>query len=295
MKTRMVTGLIIMAVYLATIALSVYVHEVFFDAFVLAVLILGAYEMSRVIRIKYKEPVDLLIWLEIVIGYAAFMFFQYYFNKRSLGLTAYIVTFVLFVAITFIVCKASKELTTSSALSTVAVMAYPVTLVMYMMACNYFPEPYRCTAIMMIFGIPAFSDVCAYFVGSTVKGKKLAPSISPNKTISGAIGGLFGGMAAAGVILLFAYLSVHFGINVLGAGMLTDSWTTTIIHFLVIGLLGSVFSQGGDLFASYIKRNIGIKDFSNLLPGHGGILDRVDGMMFAGVFIYLYMSVLVLL
>ncbi len=77
--------------------------------------------------------------------------------------------------------------------------------------------------------------------------------------------------------------------------MLTDGWISTSINFIVLGLVGSVFDQAGDLFASYIKRRAGVKDFSNLLPGHGGVLDRVDGFIFCGVFFYLYFAVMYLI
>ena len=77
--------------------------------------------------------------------------------------------------------------------------------------------------------------------------------------------------------------------------MLTDDWLTTILNFVALGLVGSVFDQIGDLVASFIKRRANIKDYSNLLPGHGGILDRVDGFLFCGVFYYIYFAVMILI
>lgn len=77
--------------------------------------------------------------------------------------------------------------------------------------------------------------------------------------------------------------------------MLTDGWATTIINFVALGLFGSVFDQLGDLMASFVKRRAGIKDYSNLLPGHGGVLDRIDGFMLCGVFYYIYFAVMLLI
>ena len=66
------------------------------------------------------------------------------------------------------------------------------------------------------------------------------------------------------------------------------------MHFIMLGLLGSVFNQIGDLVASYLKRKCGIKDYGTFMPGHGGVLDRIDGMMFNAVVIYIYLSFLII-
>jgi phosphatidate cytidylyltransferase len=105
------------------------------------------------------------------------------------------------------------------------------------------------------------SDIGAYLVGRALGGPKLAPTISPGKTWSGAAGGL---LAAAAVGLAIA----------LSASGL-PGWTT-----LVAGALG-VVSQGGDLLESAIKRRFGVKDSGRLIPGHGGLLDRLDGVLAA--------------
>ena len=103
-------------------------------------------------------------------------------------------------------------------------------------------------------------DVTAYFVGRLIGGPKLAPAISPGKTISGAIGGLVG----AGVVgaALVPYLAIS----------LQDALASAV----VIG----IFAQAGDLYESAFKRRVGIKDSSQLIPGHGGFLDRFDGYIF---------------
>jgi phosphatidate cytidylyltransferase len=116
--------------------------------------------------------------------------------------------------------------------------------------------------ILFIFAIVWATDIFAYFVGRAIGGPKLAPPISPGKTWSGAIGG-----AVAGVIggLLVAYLAgvpPYFGLG-------------------VVALVLSAGSQFGDLFESWIKRRFGVKDSSRLIPGHGGVMDRVDGLVFA--------------
>lgn len=117
-------------------------------------------------------------------------------------------------------------------------------------------------AMIVIFAIVWATDILAYFVGRAIGGKKLAPSISPGKTWSGAIGGTFFGVLA-GVIAFYAFF-----------GKIS-------IGIIAIAFVLSVVSQIGDLFESHIKRKFGVKDSSHLIPGHGGFMDRVDGLVFA--------------
>ena len=121
------------------------------------------------------------------------------------------------------------------------------------------------------------SDAGAYFIGSKFGKHKLAPSISPKKSIEGAFGGVAGGilgMLIYGIILHFCKTDVP--------------W----LIFVFMGVLGSVFGLLGDLFLSYIKRDCKIKDFGNFLPGHGGVLDRFDSVLFVvPVCYYLFLIV----
>jgi phosphatidate cytidylyltransferase len=116
------------------------------------------------------------------------------------------------------------------------------------------------------------SDTSAYFVGKAIGRHKLAPRISPGKTWEGTAAGLFGAVI---VCLLFT-LNTPFQLP-LGYG-----------QAILLGVLVSVFGQIGDLVESLLKRNFGVKDSGNLMPGHGGLLDRLDSVLFAGMVVYLY-------
>jgi phosphatidate cytidylyltransferase len=122
-------------------------------------------------------------------------------------------------------------------------------------------------AILFLFAVVWATDIFAYFVGRAVGGPKLAPAISPGKTRSGAVGGLAGGVVAGLVLASFA-----------GAG--------NIAALGVVALMLSAVSQIGDLFESWIKRRHGCKDSSQLIPGHGGVMDRVDGLVAAALALY---------
>lgn len=109
-------------------------------------------------------------------------------------------------------------------------------------------------------------DIGGYVVGSTVKGPKLAPSISPNKTWSGLLGGMLFAMLTSAATAYFFNRGAY-------------------AEFMVLGAVLAVVSQCGDLLESKVKRYLNVKDSSNLIPGHGGIFDRVDGLIFSAPFV----------
>ncbi|MCL2598487.1 MAG: phosphatidate cytidylyltransferase [Firmicutes bacterium] len=165
--------------------------------------------------------------------------------------------------------------------TTLFVVIYPVSMMVYLLAIGYLDE-LRVTAILLTFLVSSFTDTFAYLVGRTLKGRKLAPVLSPKKTVSGALGGLFGGVVAAMVVYGFA----KFGW--LHTRLFEGTTTTNIAYFLTIGVAGSVLNQFGDIMASYIKRVCGKKDYGTFMPGHGGVLDRIDGMMIVAIFVYAF-------
>ncbi len=115
----------------------------------------------------------------------------------------------------------------------------------------------------------------------------LAPSLSPNKTVSGAIGGLIFGILAC--IFCYWIFVQYFGYEYKGIN--SRFAFTPWVLITLIGIGGSIMVQFGDLVESTIKRHLGVKDMSNILPGHGGILDRLDGTVFASAYIYIMFSV----
>jgi len=117
-------------------------------------------------------------------------------------------------------------------------------------------------AILFLFAIVWATDIAAYFVGRGLGGPKLVPAISPNKTWSGAIGGVFAAAAAATVFATSAALSI-------------------VVALAVVAIVLSVVAQAGDAFESALKRRFGAKDSGHLIPGHGGLMDRLDGFMAA--------------
>jgi phosphatidate cytidylyltransferase len=129
-------------------------------------------------------------------------------------------------------------------------------------------------AMLFIFAVVWGTDILAYFVGRALGGPKLAPKISPGKTWSGAIGGAISGIVA-------------------GAALVLATGHDISVWLLSLAFLLSVASQVGDLFESFVKRRFGVKDSSHLIPGHGGVMDRVDGLVFASFAAFLTCSAII--
>lgn len=120
--------------------------------------------------------------------------------------------------------------------------------------------------IMWLFAVVWAADICAYFAGRLIGGPRLAPSISPKKTWAGLLGAIAGGI---------------------GAGIAVG-YAAGVVNLVFLGGLGGVLAiveQLGDLFESALKRHYGVKDSGRLIPGHGGVLDRVDGLVAAALFL----------
>ena len=130
-------------------------------------------------------------------------------------------------------------------------------------------QPSGHVVLVSLAAIIAACDSAAYFVGRSIGGPKLWPRVSPNKTISGSIGGLVAAMAATSLVA-----------SIFGIDDLADA--------LIMGFLVGSLSQAGDLMESALKRQLGVKDSGSILPGHGGMLDRFDGYIFVIPAVYLY-------
>ena len=111
-------------------------------------------------------------------------------------------------------------------------------------------------------------DTTAYFVGRAWGRHKMAPTISPGKTWEGAVGGLVGAIVAVIALALLLDIDISYS------------------EMVILGFLIAVFAQLGDLAESKLKRSMGVKEAGNLIPGHGGILDRLDSIVFTGVVVY---------
>ena len=132
--------------------------------------------------------------------------------------------------------------------------------------------PHGVAWVFILFFVVMCGDSAAYYVGSAIGKHRLYPEVSPKKSVEGAIGGLAGSIAGALLARLLFYPELAIGHAVLAA--------------LLLGPLGQV----GDLFESMVKRSCGVKDSGTIFPGHGGVLDRLDSILFAAPALYYYAS-----
>lgn len=140
------------------------------------------------------------------------------------------------------------------------------------------------TALVLAFFAASVNDVFALFTGMLLGRHKLSPELSPKKTIEGSIGGLVASTLFAAAVPALLRLIFHSDAAFIAEmALLPPTWA-----FALLGLFTGALSQIGDLTASMVKRRCGVKDFGKLLPGHGGVMDRMDGVLFCGAICYIF-------
>ena len=300
MLKRTITGFFILLFVAGFIALRL-VSPYFFDAFALALVIGAIIEMvvaSKTAGKKINKP--------LLIIYPVLLLLIYIFVKDIatillLQICAILLMFILLMAKELIsntiTRRKGENLTDEAELNksllnetknTLEIMAYPTTLLAFLMGINHLGLNIGFVGIILTFAISMFTDVFAYLFGSLLRGPKMAPEISPKKSISGMIFGVVGGMLASGLGYLFFVHLGWFG----GCFAHMECWKV-VVMFVILGVCGTFLTQFGDLVASAYKRKVGIKDFGSIFPGHGGFMDRVDGLMFTGALIYVVFALFV--
>ena len=289
MLKRLLTGIVIIAVVAGFTALRI-VHLAFFDAFVFALMIASGFEMIHAKKQAGKVLFERLIILFPIPVTLGFVFGTSLLMSLIIMLLSVVVIFVLSVGIELIIYAVRKNVISeavqtkdllSITKNTMSVIIYPLVLISTMMILNHIGYELGYVAIITMFAITMSTDTFAYLVGlmfgRRTGAKKLAPEISPKKSMAGFYGGIAGGFIAAMLCWLLFY---HF--NLFNSGLvstLSTAWSLAL--FSISGIVASLATQFGDLLASAVKREADIKDYSNLLPGHGGIMDRIDGEMFS--------------
>lgn len=282
MLKRAVTAIILVGYAFAMLYLGTAVHYGFLDALIMSFAFVGTYEMYHTFRkSEYKNSWGAPLLLCVAI-YPLWYFLGYKGILIALSLS-------ICLALAVFTFKAEMEL--KDLLATIFSLIYPMALVSLAFALS---REFPCGgtfAISFAIFLPVFSDTFAYLVGSTLGERKLCPSISPKKTVAGAIGGLLGSVLCA---VTFFLLFDLYAIIPVGYVSFSDSVAVRAVVFVVLGIVGGVLAEIGDLAASRIKRTINIKDFGNIFPGHGGVLDRLDSIMFTLVmfftaFTFMYM------
>ncbi|HIW02046.1 MAG TPA: phosphatidate cytidylyltransferase [Candidatus Protoclostridium stercorigallinarum] len=313
MRNRCLYGMFMFLIVVGVLFLAFYVSGLVYDIFILLLMILAAHEMTNALAFRFDKPGFFMQVLTILVSYAVFKTVSVLtYSDDPYGfhaIMAYFIALVTMFTIVFVANMASSRRTGESAIAALFCMIYPVTIMFFLIALNHLPgageglafngwvyDPaanggyvpnYRAIALVMVFVSAPASDIFAFMLGSVIKGPKFAPMISPKKTVAGAIGGFLGGLLGGAIV---------FGMSFTGVGGLTglhhNVWISLILY-LSMGLCLGVATEVGDLMASYIKRYCEVKDYGTLIPGHGGIMDRIDGTMIAAFVAFIYMAILV--
>ncbi len=319
MKTRLMSSIVFIFILAISFILKIFVSNYFFDAVILLIAIIGSFEMSRLLtkmgrfNDKYLStifPCFLLLAYILGIKYDAQIGVLY-------TIIIAVATMVLFFIISFLIplisfkktrieLKTRKDITSIwkfsiiKALNTAVVFIYPTFLISFLVLINHFEDLSSTFALtdfggkisffclLLAFLIPIFTDTFAYLTGSVIGGKKLAPKISPKKTISGAIGGLIWCVLLS--ITVFCLFNA-----VPSMSTLLSRANITLWKVGIISAVGSLVGQGGDLLESFFKRSAGIKDSGKIMPGHGGILDRFDSHFIVAPIVFISFSIIFLL
>ena len=294
MKKRLPTSIAILAVTIGFVLLRQF-SLWFFDAFVFAIMFGSVIEMLKVHRKQNKKIDTVILLLTPAIEVLIFNFT----SGRNIILfnLAFVILSILYLLTTEIVIygKNRKNNVNQDAeeinkhlfdrtKNTLMVMVYPILPLSFMFVLNHIGYQLGYVGIVLIFTVAMMTDTFAYLVGCSLGKRKFIPEVSPKKSIAGVVGGFLGGLVGVALAFVFFYFTKWFDI------LNTFSLCKSITAFAIIGFVGSYANQLGDLVASAYKRKAGIKDFSNIFPGHGGFMDRVDGMMFVSVVIYIVLS-----
>ncbi len=254
-----------------------------FDIYTAFIMVVGSYELSS--KLFFKKPVregeeqtesvfaEKLIF--IVSMLSALLVVPAYDVFGVVTAVSVILAEIFVNAFIVLFAKLGKNTFLKTLLSAI----YPKVLVSALLIANSLCAN-SLLALVLIFVVAPATDTFAYLVGCSLKGPKLCPKISPNKTISGSVGGLIGGVVASFVVFFII------------KPVTSLQTPVVVLLFAVLGLVGSMLTQIGDLTESYIKRRLGIKDMGKIMPGHGGVLDRVDGVIFNAVLVTLIIGLL---
>lgn len=253
MRTRVIVGAALAVLLLAVLWLGGYFFAAVLSLFALA----AVYEVKQAFCGKGINPIAAPLYV-----FAASFTLVFY----QLGLLPMIALYVCALMATMIFSLFTKKHSTSDMIASLVLFVYPTFLFVCMMLVYLsFDRSVGITAACLSYAAAECADTFAYFGGTLFGKTKLCPWISPKKTVEGAAFAVLGG--------------VVFGV---ATAFLQRLWGGGV-HWAIcaaLGLVSGIFSQFGDLFASTIKRWANVKDFSSVFPGHGGIMDRIDSILF---------------
>ena len=262
-KTRLLSGIVLVIILIATVGYGGYV----LFGVLAAISLIGMSELYKVVDVHTKALG--------AVGYiGAVCYYGLLFTGQMEWMTA--LTILFLVAVMAVYVFAFPAFRTEQVMVAFFGLFYVAVMLSYVYQTRMLPDGH--VAVWLIFLSSWGCDTCAYCVGMLIGKHKMAPRLSPKKSVEGGVGGVLG------AALLGALFSL--AMNQWGGADVNPAF------YAVICSAGGIISQIGDLAASAIKRNHDVKDYGRLIPGHGGILDRFDSVIFTAPVIY-YLAVLI--
>jgi len=255
LRQRVLSSLVLVPIVFA----AIWFGDPWFTALVCVVALLGAIEFHSLVGRDRWQPLT-------VVGAIWSVLFVLNVHSENSQTTAMLLTSAVVVSLlcSLLVRPRGERVFVSWSWTLAGILYLGWLLSYWVLLMKGYHRDWVYLAIFSTFAV----DTSAYFVGRALGKHKLAPRISPNKTWEGAVGGVLGGMAAVVVLALILGLDIGYA------------------KLVFIGFMVGLFAQLGDLAESKLKRSTGVKESGNLIPGHGGILDRVDSVVFTGVVVY---------
>lgn len=223
--------------------------------------------------------------VSMIISFATVYPFCYFF-----GYTGLFFCFVISLLVAFVIFIFDQNKSFNDFAANCFALIYPITLLGVIFVMN---NEYGMIPVLLAVGISTVSDAAAYFIGSALGKKKIFPKISPKKTYAGFFGGIFGG-ALGGIIVYLIFELGSFPTHIIFTftGLFNGKKWAAILLYALVGAIMAVFSEIGDLAASRVKRQLGIKDYGKILGSHGGIMDRIDSILFTASAMAIIMEII---
>ncbi|MBE6810688.1 MAG: hypothetical protein E7521_06495 [Ruminococcaceae bacterium] len=281
MKQRIISGVVMGGIVALVLVLGLWVKSVILTTFVALIAALGVFEL-----VGNAAKIDNIVFRIVSAVYTVIMVFLFCGmneNLYKLNLTNYeyfeISSFVwaIIVSVVYIIATAILILVKQAEMDLAKITVLCGMPILYAYAFSTISTIIIATGgiyyLLLVLNFACVCDMGAYFVGVSLGKTKLCPEISPKKTVEGALGGIISSVIVSLVITL------------------CFSKFNKILPVMLLTVPLCAVGMAGDLFASIIKRKVGIKDYGNLIPGHGGILDRVDSVLFISPLVYCLMLI----
>ena len=263
---RIITALILAPLFVISIF---YIPSIYFSYFLLIFILLASWEFANLVKFK---KIPKIIFITVIIAFSLVIEF---FDMIAIAVI-YLAVFWWFINIYYIINYPHRIYPIFSSMFMRFISGILLLVPLFIAVSNIHSE-YGASRFLLLMLLVWGVDSLAYFVGSAIGKHKLAKYISPNKSIEGAIAGIAFSFV---IVLWFLQYEAH--------NIETDDY----LYYLILALIISIMSIFGDLYESMLKRIANIKDSGKMLPGHGGILDRIDSLIAAAPFFLLGLNFL---